>query len=204
MKREFSPVYLALILVLGCVIFRVVASGYPHLIPNISPMMAVAFIGAMYLPRAWGWLVGPATLILTDIAFVPLNQQAGSPMVSWATVIFMVFYAAVGGLGILLAQHKSLVKIISGSLVCSLLFYVGANTFAWAGGAATAGNPGYPLTFAGWWQAQTVGLPGWEPTWHFLRNGMAGDLCFVLLLVLVLDRALLFGQASAKATARLA
>ena len=198
MKREFPPVYLALFLVLGCVTFRVLASQYPHLWPNISPLMAVAFLGAMYLPRAWGWLVGPATMIFTDIAFIPLNQRAGSPMFSWDTVLFFCFFAAVGAFGTLMAPRKSLVKIVGGSVLCSLLFYVIANTFAWAGGVVTASNPGYPQTFAGWVQANTVGLPGWEPTWHFLRNGIAGDLFFVFVLLLVLDRGLILGRQAAR------
>jgi hypothetical protein len=204
MKREFSPVHLALILVLACVIFRLLSSELPNLIPNISPLMAVAYIGAMYLPLRWGWLVGPATLVLTDLAFTQLNLQAGAPMFSWWTAISLVIYASAGGLGLLLARNKSLVKIISGSVLLSLLFYVIANTFAWAGGAATAVNPGYPATFAGWWQANTVGLPGWEPTWHFLRNSVTGDLFFAFVLLLVLDRGLLFGHAPAKAAPRLA
>ena len=95
-------------------------------------------------------------------------------------------------------------KIVSGSLGLSLAFYVVANTFAWAGGAATVSEPGYAMTLAGWWQANTVGLPGWEPTWHFLRNGMAGDLFFCLLLLLILDRGFLLGHAPVRATARLA
>ena len=204
MKREFPPVYLALILVMGCVIFRVLASRYPHLVPNVSPQMAVAFVGAMYLPRAWGWLVGPAAMLITEFAFIPLNQGAGSPMFSWGTLFFLAFYAVAGGLGFLISQRKSLTKIVSCSLVLSLVFYIVANTFAWAGGAATASNPGYALTLAGWWQANTVGLPGWEPTWHFLRNGMAGDLFFALVLVLILDRGLLFGQAPVRSAARTA
>jgi hypothetical protein len=204
MKREFSAGYLALFLIMGCIIFRLFSSRYPHLLPNISPLLALSYVGAMYLPRKWGWLVGPATLLVTDIAFVRLNQDAGSPMFSWWSVFSLVFYAMAGGLGIWIAQHKTLPKIIMGSLGLSLAFYVVANTFAWAGGAATAANPGYAMTFAGWWQANTVGLPGWEPTWHFLRNGMAGDLFFVLLLLLILDRGFLLGQAPAKATARMA
>jgi len=185
-------------------LFRLLSSRYPHLLPNISPLMAVAYVGAMYLPRQWGWLVGPATLVVTDIAFIPLNHEAGSPMFSSWSLFSLAFYALAGGLGILIAERKSLIKIISGSMVLSLAFYVVANTFAWAGGAATATDPGYAMTFAGWWQANTVGLPGWEPTWHFLRNGMAGDLFFALLLLLILDRGFLLGQAPAKATARLA
>jgi len=204
MKREFSPGYLALILILGCVTFRLLSSHFPSFIPNISTLMAIAFVGAMYLPARWGWLVGPSTLVLTDIAFVELNHQAGSPMFSWWTIVSLAIYAGAGGLGISIARHKSIAKIIGGSLALSLLFYVVANTFAWAGGAATTGNPGYAMTFAGWIQANTVGLPGYEPTWMFLRNAMAGDLFFVFALLLVLDRGFLFGQVPAKTEARLA
>ena len=94
MKREFPPVYLALVLVLGCVTFRLLSSDLPELIPNISPLMAIAFVGAMYLPRRWGWLVGPATLALTDIAFVEVNYRTDGFMFSWWTIISLFVYAA--------------------------------------------------------------------------------------------------------------
>jgi hypothetical protein len=204
MKREFSSVYLALYLVLGCIVFRLLSSHYPELIPNISPLMAISFVGAMYLPARWAWLVGPSTLLVTDVAFVELNKHAGSPMFSWWTLISLVIYAAAGGLGILISKRKTFTKIIAGSLSLSLLFYVVANTFAWAGGAAMAGDPGYAQTLAGWWQANTVGLPGYVPTWTFLRNAMAGDLFFVFVLLLVLDRGFLFAQAPEKTSARMA
>ena len=206
MKREFSPVYLALILVLGCVTFRLLSSAIPEFIPNISPLMAIAYVGAMYLPRRWGWLVGPSTLILTDIAFLQVNYRTdgSGSMFSWFSLVSLVLYAAAGGLGILIAQRKSITKIISGSLVCSLVFYVVSNTFSWWHDVVIQMNPGYPATLAGWWQANTVGLAGYTPTWTFLRNGMAGDLFFTFLLLFVLDRSLLWGQSPAKATARMA
>jgi len=202
MKREFSPIHLALILILSCVIFRLLGSIFPSLIPNISPLMAIAFVGAMYLPARWGWLVGPSTLILTDLAFMQVNFRTEGSMISWWTVVSLAVYAIAGGLGILIASHKSLVKILSGSVACSVLFYVVSNTFSWANTAMLNLNPGYPGTFAGWVQANTVGLTGYEPSWHFLRNGIAGDLFFAMLLLLVLDRAILFGQAPAKAISR--
>jgi hypothetical protein len=204
MKREISPVYTALYLVLGCILFRLLSSHYPELIPNISPLMAVSFVGAMVSPPRWGWLVGASTLLVTDVAFVELNRHAGSSMFSWWTLVSVVVYAAAGGLGILISKKKSFTRIIAGSMSLSLLFYVVANTFAWAGGAATAANPGYAHTLAGWWQANTVGLPGYVPTWTFLRNAMAGDLFFVFVLLVVLDRGFLLAQAPAKSTARLA
>ena len=206
MKREFSPGYLALILVLGCVTFRLLSSEFPEFIPNISPLMAIAYVGAMVLPRRWGWLVGPSTLVLTDLAFLQINYRTdgSGSMFSWWTVISLGIYAAAGGLGIWIARRKSLTKIIGGRLGCSLLFYVAANTFSWWHDVVVQMNPGYPATLAGWWQANTVGLAGYSPTWLFLRNGMAGDLFFALLLLLVLDLVLLWGRDPAKTTPRMA
>jgi len=203
MKREISPVYLALLLIFGCVTFRLLNNAFPEVIPNISPLMAMAYVGAMYLPRRWGWLVGPVALLLTDLAFVEVNYKTdgSGSMFSWWTVISFVIYAAAGGLGILISQRKSLARIISGSFACSLLFYVAANTFSWWHDIVVQMTPGYPATLAGWWQANTVGLAGYTPTWVFLRNGLAGDLFFVLVLLLVLDRGFLFGQVAAKAEA---
>jgi len=206
MKREFSPYYTALILIMGCVILRLLNNQFPEIIPNISPLMALAYVGAMYLPRRWGWLVGPATLILTDLVFLKINYltDGSGSMFSWWTIISLFVYAAAGLLGILIARHKSLTKIIGGSMGCSLAFYVASNTFSWCHDVAVKMTPGYPATFAGWWQANTVGLPGYEPAWLFLRNGMAGDLFFVFVLLLVLDRGFLFGQATVQSAPRMA
>ena len=106
MKREFSPVLLALILVAGCVTFRLLNNAFPDFVPNVSPLMAVAYVGAMYLPRRWGWLVGPATLLLTDLAFLKINAltDGTGSMFSWWTAISFVLYAAAGGFGIWLAR----------------------------------------------------------------------------------------------------
>lgn len=206
MKREFPPIYTALLLVLGCVALRLLNNAFPEVVPNVSPLMALAFVGAMYLPRAWGWLLGPGALLLTDLAFLEVNYRTdgSGSMFSWWTVLSMAVYAAAGGLGILIARRKSLPKILGGSVVCSLAFYVAANTFSFWHDLEVKMTPGYPATWAGWWQANTVGLPGYAPTWLFLRNGVAGDLFFVLVLLLMLDRGFLFGQASVKAAPRTA
>lgn len=206
MKREFSPVYLAVVLILGCITFRLLSSLFPEVIPNISPLMAIAYVGAMYLPHRWGWLVGPATLLITDLAFFHVNvlTDGSGSMWSWWSVISFGIYAAAGGLGILISQHKSIAKIVVGSLACSLLFYVASNTFSWWHDLALPMNPNYAPTLAGWWQANTVGLPGFVPTWLFLRNAMAGDLFFAFLLLLALDRGLLFGQAPSRTATRTA
>jgi len=190
MKREFHPVYVALFLVFGCALFRLASSHYPEVMPNISPLMAIAYVGGLCLPRHWGWLIGPTAMVVTEFAFLDINYRSTGSVFSWWSVVSLVIYAGVGLLGLLIARRASLVKIVSGSLGCSLLFYVAANTFSWWQ------NIDYPQNLAGWWQANTIGLPGYEPTWLFLRNGITGDLCFVLVLLFILDRALLFGPVS--------
>src|SRR5277367_4469004 len=114
MKRELSPIHLALFLILGCVLLRLLGNTFPEAIPNVSPLLALAYVGAMYLPRRWGWLVGPVALLITDLAFLRVNYltDGSGTMFSWWTVISLVIYAVAGGLGILIAQRKSLTKII--------------------------------------------------------------------------------------------
>jgi hypothetical protein len=195
MKRELHPVYVAVFLIFGCALFRLTSSRYPEAIPDISPFMAIAYIGGICLPRRWGWLVGAIAIFLSDFAFLEINYRTIGSMFSWWSVISLGIYAGAGLLGILISRRVSLFKIVSGSLGCSLFFYLAANTFSWWQNITIKLTPGYPPNLAGWWQANTIGLPGYEPTWLFLRNSMAGDLFFVFLLLLILDRSLLFGQA---------
>jgi hypothetical protein len=210
MKRELSSVYLALILIVGCVTFRLISSQFPEFIPNVSPLMAIAFVGSMYLPHRWGWLVGPSTLVVTQLAFLDLDYRTGGSgaMLSWWTVTSLLFYGAIfalaGGFGILISRRKSLAKIIGGSIACSIFFYLVSNTFSWWYDGMIRLTPGYPATLAGWWQANTVGVAGYPPTWLFLRNALAGDLFFAFVLLLALDRGLLFGASRAKVMTRTA
>jgi hypothetical protein len=210
MKRDFSPVYLALGLMVFCIAFRVISSHYTEYTFDLSPLLAVAYIGTMYLPRRWGWLVVPITLVFTELAFLRVNYltDGSGQVLSWWTlasvVFYAVLYAAISGWGAFIARFRSLGLVIGGSLVASLVFYVASNTFSWVYDGAVHLPNGYAPTLAGWFQANTTGLPGYAPTWTFLRNGMLGDLFFGFLLLLVLDRALLFGHGSTKTATRAA
>ena len=209
MKRDFYPWQTALVLLLVTVILRLLGAHFVGTLPNVSPLMALAFVGAMYFPRKWGWLVGLAALVITDLAFGKLDLKAiGQIPMLWVVMgiaLPAVLYVAASGFGIWIAQRKSLAKILAGSVVCSLVFYVAMNTFAWVLDSVILGQTNsYAATFAGWLQSNTTGLPGYEPSWLFLRNAAAGDLFFALVLLLVLDRALLFGHSGEKATPRMA
>jgi hypothetical protein len=169
MKREFSPVYTALILILGCVTLRLLNNAFPDVIPNVSPLMAIAYVGAMYLPRRWGWLVGPAALVLTDIAFLQVNYRTdgSGSMFSWMSGLACVLYAAAGAFGLWIAKRKSLTKILSGSVACSFVFYIVTNTFSWWHDLVVQMPNSYPYTFAGWVQANTTGIAGYPPSFLY-------------------------------------
>ena len=196
MKRSFSPLQLALFLGLGCVVFRMFSGLFPAVIPNASPLMALAYVAGIYFPRRWGWLVGAAACVVTEIALIPTSYRAIGIAFPWWALVSLPMYLAAAGLGVLIASRKSLGKIVAGSVALSVFFYVAANTFCWAGSILFHSTPRYPAGFAGWWQANSVGLPGYAPTWTFLRNGVIGDLFFVAVFVLILDRALLFAPAA--------
>jgi hypothetical protein len=187
MTRDRSFLYRALFLVLGCICYRLLSATHPDLLPNISPMIAVALVGAMYLPRAWGWLIGPAAFVITEAALLTVNYRTEGHMFSSWTAVPLFFYALVGGLGIALARNKSLLKIVAGSILCSVTFYVLTNTLAWWGNSLPTVTPSYAPNWAGWWQANTMGLPGWQPSWTFLRNSMLSDLAFTVALVLAFE-----------------
>ncbi len=211
MKRDFYPWQTALVLLVVAVVLRLVGNHFVEALPNISPLMALAFVGAMYFPRTWGWLVGPSALLLTDVAFLGINKAtdgSGQLFSVWTVAAFLfavALYAAASAFGIWIARHKSLGKILGGSVVCSLAFYVATNTYSWFFDSFIVHLPGgYAPTLAGWLQANTTGMPGYDPAWMFLRNAIAGDLFFALVLLLVLDRALIFGHAADKAAPRMA
>lgn len=205
MKREFPPLSTAMLLLFMCVVLRLIGNHFAEALPNVSPLMALAYVGALYLPRKWGWLLGPVALLLTDLAFLEINYKtdgSGTLFSAWTVIAFVfgaTLYAAASGFGLWIGRRKSLARILGGSVVCSLVFYVATNTYSWFFDNFVVHLPGgYAATLAGWWQANTTGLAGYDPAWMFLRNGVAGDLFFALVLLLVLDRALLFGHSATK------
>lgn len=74
-------------------------------------------------------------------------------------------------------NESAVLPIFGGVLLCGLGFYAIGNVISWYG------NPAYPQSLAGLIQAQTVGLPGFQPTWTFLRNSWLSDLLFTSVLV---------------------
>jgi hypothetical protein len=190
------PVLLALLLVVGCALLRLLDNLRPGLLPGLTPCVALAFVGAAYLPHRWSWLLGVGAILLSELAFLKWNFLSEGRFFSPMPLLTLGFYALLGGAGVLLLRRPSLPALFGGPLLASLLFYLMANTFSWL---TPSPEFIYPQNFAGWLQANTTGWPGYPPTWLFLRNGLAADLFFTAVLIAIFDPARLMPASAAAA-----
>jgi hypothetical protein len=180
----------AAVLVFFGIFFRVLrVEMAPEILPNFSPLMASALCGALFLPGWIGLVVPVAALLLSDLV---LNLHYGEPMVSAQLLWTLPGYLVAVAIGWSLRGRTRLIPVLGGTLAASLLFYVVTNTGSWLGLAS------YPQNFSGWVQAMTAGLPGYPPTWSFLRNSLTGDLLFAAFFV-AMERALSTRKVSAVA-----
>jgi hypothetical protein len=178
-----SHLILALALIVAAAAYRVGAVFVPEL-SNLSPIMALAFCGAVYFERRSLWLVPFVALAASDVWID--RYYAANYGYTWelgGALLRIACFAAALGVGALVARRRSALNLISGVLGCSLLFYLVSNTASWLGDVY------YARTLAGWWQAMTVGHVEFPPTLWFFRNTLIGDLLFTGVFALVMERA---------------
>ena len=163
----------AILLLVGATLFRCLRPwvGGPE---NFAPLAALALCGSLYLPRPWSW-AGPLLALLVSDIF--LNLHYGVAGVTGATLAVAGATMMICALGTQLARRPSGWLWLAGSLGASFLFYFVTNSAAWWT------LVGYDKSLAGWIQALTVGLPGYPPTWTFLRASVISDLIFTVLFV---------------------
>jgi len=166
-SRTFFFVAAVFLLVAG---FRVGRAVFLPELPNFSPVPAMALCAAAFLP---GW--SPLLLVLGIVALsdAALAAALGFPLLTPEQMLLwgaLVFIFALGKTLPLRAWGfpAFAMALIGGSVG----FYLLANSVSWSA------DPGYSKSLAGWWQAQTIGLPGFPPTWMFLRNSLISDLLF--------------------------
>ena len=163
---------LALVLLVLAAGWRLIALHEPAL-SNFSPLMALAFCGGVYFRNRWQQLAPFAALGITDLYIDRFYAaEFGYEWTVSGAVLRLLCFAAALGLGLFVASRRSWLNLFSGALGGALFFYLVTNTASWLG------DVGYARTAAGWWQAMTVGLPGFPPTLYFFRNSLVSDLLF--------------------------
>lgn len=154
------------------------ASSESFHLANTAPLMAMSFGGGLLLGWRFCWI--PAALLFASDLFLGLTRDTG---IGSYTFVSAAIYTGVAMLGAWITSRQSAKSggpswwtLLVGTLSASLLFYVLSNTVAWAMA------PEYAKTLGGWWQSQTVGIPGpFPPSVFFLRNALIGDTLWCLI-----------------------
>lgn len=175
-----------IILLLAAVFYRLAlalsGSAFTGTWANFTPLVAIAFCGAMLFRGPARWLVPLGALFFSDILLYFVYPMSAD------IVTMLVRYLALGGIvlaaghfGSLKATPQGWFRSLAGVTLCSLGFYLITNSFSWLL------EPAYAKSLAGWVQAITVGVPGYVPSWMFFRNALVGDLFFTALFLATLQ-----------------
>jgi hypothetical protein len=171
----------AIALILLAVGYRIVAAWNPQLV-NFSPLMALAFCGAVYFRRRGMWLVPFIALSVSDLYLDRYHAtQFGYTWDLGGVMVRTLCFVAALVLGWMVSRNRSWLKLAAGALGGSLLFYLATNT------ASFLGDAYYAKTLAGWWQAMTVGHVEYAPTIFFFRNTLISDVLFTGVFAVVME-----------------
>ncbi len=127
-----------------------------------SVSAALLFFGARG-SRRHAWI----PLALSAVADVVLTKYIYGYAVTWDHLVTWAWYAGVLGLGMLLGNTKSPVRIGGASLFSSVVFFVVSNFAVWASSVGTM----YPRTLAGLATCYDAAIP-------FFRHNVTADLVF--------------------------
>ncbi len=166
----------ALLLILAVTLYRVcyALAGAPGNWANFSPVAAVLLCSAAYLPRKAVLLAALGPLVAADLF---LNAHYHAPLIDTGILSRYFCFGLILLLGFIVRKQRQykVLFLFSLTIAGSCLFFLFTNTQSWIE------LPGYTKTLQGWWQAMTVGLPGYPPTLVFFRNTLLSDLFFTAL-----------------------
>ena len=172
--RTLPAMLPALFLIPLVALFRIFLAWQPvgasTWLMGASPLAAVALCGGLFLPRRLALAVPLGILLLSDLV---IDAHYGANFFDASLLARYVLLALIG-LGGMALRHASargvgVFALLAATLAGSVFFYVASNTLTWLG------SPAYAQTAAGLWQALTVGLPGFPPSYLFFRNALVSD-----------------------------
>ena len=163
MQRALPVIVFALVLISALII----GALNPESLGNLQPTGALFFCG-MALFGLRGVILAAGTWLIS----YPVTSILQGYQVGWEILVPMIGFAAMVGLARFF-RNSSLLRTFTGSMLGAVVFYLITNTLAWAFDPLYA-----PKSLATLGQALWTGLPGYAPTWMFLRNAMIAQAVF--------------------------
>ncbi len=143
---------LPLLLIMIAIITRIV----PHP-ANVAPITALALFAAVYLPKKYGFVIPLVGLFISDMII---------GFYGWTMLFVYGSFILSGIIGFWIKRYIGVARVIGGSLLASVLFFLISNFGVWVEGRM------YTQNLAGLIECYIAGLP-------FFRNTLLGDLFFV-------------------------
>ncbi len=166
-----------LLLFCSVLIFRLVpalAGGeLERTMTGISPLFAFALCGGLFFPRKWAL---PLSVGLVLLPHFIINATKGFPVIHpyAAVIVACVVLSVIAGIAV--RKKATLARVVGLSVLSTVLFHLLSNTVSFFM------DPGYTRTLSGWFQAQTTGLPEFQPqTWVFSLKQLLADAGFTAL-----------------------
>ncbi|MCB9819267.1 hypothetical protein H6789_00960 [Candidatus Nomurabacteria bacterium] len=155
------------VILIACslILFGIIMRLMPHA-PNATPIVALAFVGSLYLGRRWSIILPLMALLLSDLLI---------GFYDWR-IMFSVYgsFALIGFLSWICRKYNSFLSTGVTVITGSLLFFLLTNTAVWLF------SPWYEKSISGLLYAYELGLP-------FLRNMLTGDIVYTLVLIGVFE-----------------
>ena len=176
----------ALLLTFAALLYRLlfVLAGAPLDWANFSPLASIFLCSGLFLGAKRAALLPVLGLLLSDIL---IDAHFNAPLLDTRMIPGYFCFGIIFLLGTWL-RHQRITRpipVLLAAVSSSIFFYFITNTVSWCFDAPVPLSvPLYPKTFAGWFQALTVGHPGFPPTYLFLRNTLISDLLFTSLFLL--------------------
>jgi len=149
------------------VVLAAMARFIPHPF-NFTPIAAIALFGGAYFTKRWQALFVPmAAMLLSDTI---LEITTGWGFHSGMVIVYAAF-TLVSVVGMVMLKNVNPARVVSSSLISSLIFFLITNfAFLYPESAVADQSLGtYPHNFSGIVSSYIAGLP-------FLKNQILGDL----------------------------
>jgi hypothetical protein len=162
--------------------FRILGLVAPTALPNVQPLIALFFCGALLLPGWRGFAAPAAVWMLTTL--LPMAIQGQTVLNDPTTLIVtLIAFGAMFLLGHRMKAHGAPAVLLA-SIAGAVGFHLLTNGTIWLT------SPFYEKSLSGLWQSLWSGPPGSQiPSWVFLRNLAAANLLFTSLVLLARHQA---------------